>query len=132
MSAGYQGIQALAIKDTTLQEKEQALEFFESGVICEDECFDTGIVSDDKESDRDSILLEGQDKSVLSNQEQFEILRPTESPKQTPLNTDFDIDHDEQAPNVITDEEDQPPQDTSKEFLRWHHRLGHCPFGKIV
>ena len=131
-SSGFQKASALASEIQEEYDNEEYVEVLESGITDEMECLDVGLVSDDEENpdEVESFLSEGQDKSVLSKKQDHEVLRP--DGLNTPLDTDFDIEKHEQAPHVIIDEEDEPPQDASKDFLRWHHRLGHCPYGKIV
>ena len=131
-SSGFQKASALASEIQEEDDNEEYVEVLKLGVTDKMECFDVGLVSDDEENpdDKESFLSEGQDKSVLSKKQDHEVLRPDSL--NTPLDTDFDIEKHEQAPHVIIDEEDEPPQDVSKEFLRWHHQLGHCPYGKIV
>ena len=52
--------------------------------------------------------------------------------REHPLTTDFNLQGGKaQTPAVIEDEEDVRPQDTSAEFLKWHHRLGHISPRKI-
>jgi GAG-pre-integrase domain len=55
------------------------------------------------------------------------------SQREQPLVSDYDLNgpKDSASPTVIEDEEDRSPQDTSADFLHWHHRLGHISPKKI-
>ena len=120
-SSGYNQVTALSSEVDDVEEHEPCLEFFESGIISEDECFNIGVVMDDEgeDNDHESYLSEGQDKSVLSAKQQHKVLSPDNL--NTPRNMDFDIEQQTHAPNVIINEEGHEPQDVSMEFLRWHH-----------
>ena len=54
------------------QETTTYLECFELGIVSENKCFDTGIILDDK-SDAESYLSEHQERSVLSAKQSFPV-----------------------------------------------------------
>lgn len=84
-------------------------------------CYDTNVISDDEQSHADTTVSDDQENDDISENEQ----------RQGPLTTDFKGVIPEEPVHVIEDEEDSQYQDVSREFLMWHHRLGHTSPKKI-
>jgi len=91
----------------------------EGGGYDEDLTYEPRVISDDK----DDGWTDKNEMEVDKNED-----------RQDPVTAKFDLNGPRQSrdtEDVDANEEDCMPQDTSAEFLRWHHQLGHLSPKKI-
>lgn len=97
-------------------------------------CYDAAIISDEEGNDRSDEMLDDEDGYDAVEHAEKDSDNTDDTERKQPLVTDFDLQgptDGETTVNIITDEEDSQYKDTSAEFLRWHHRLGHISPKKI-
>lgn len=108
----------------------------ESGLVRDELfCYDSRIISDDEGDDQYTPVSESNEvaiKATTSTQNQEEVWKTRPDPLMTDFNLQQSEEEGQEPPvHVIVDEEDSKYQDSSSEFLQWHHKLGHISPKKI-
>jgi hypothetical protein len=119
-----------------------ALSIFASTVVTDDEAdaLESDLDDDALFTSPDTSTVEGDDDDTMSNsnahgiQDSLKDSNPSETPSQEgerPHRVPFDLDHDDPATNLPSQDDAVSTLDAQSELMRWHYRLGHLPFSNI-
>jgi hypothetical protein len=117
--------------------QDSSLACFTSTVVTDDEAdaFDADADDDDSFTAPDADTVEGEDEARNSNAGGIQDPTPDASaPSQAserPTLIPFDLDHDDPATNLVSQDDAVSTLDDQSELMRWHYRLGHLPFANI-
>jgi hypothetical protein len=107
-----------------------------SPLLVFDSELEPSFVSDDEDDDANETSSDIDNDDILDLDEEGETHHHvSRTQREAPAVIEFDLDGPTEAraemPIVIEDEEDRIKESPSAEFLRYHHRFGHCSMKKI-